>query len=129
MVFIALIRIVLRGVEMKFLQRLFSAHARFRSIFGPKKQNIQFKRWIYRIFYAVYLAWNLKNHKNSIIRLPVVRIQFWKKVVVELFCFRPNIYLSISTSWVRSSRNRDSFFISKFINLISRASDPRIRYW
>ena len=87
---------------------------------------VQARVWFW---YDSCIAWNLKNHKNSIIRLSVVRIQFWKKVVVELVCFRPNIYLSISTSWVRSSRNRDSFFISKFLNLISRASDLRSRYW
>ena len=58
--------------------------------------------------------WNLKNDKSSIPRLLVIRIQFWKKVVVELFCFRPKIYLSISTSWVGSSRNRDSFLSVNF---------------
>ena len=43
-------------------------------------------------------------------RLLVIRIQFWKKVFVELLCFRPKIYFSISTSWIGSSRNRDSFY-------------------
>ena len=75
----------------------------------------------------LWLAWNLKNHKNSIIRLLVVRIQFWKKVVVELFCFRPNIYLSISNFRIRSSKDKVSKFNDKKRISISRASYPRNR--
>ena len=36
--------------------------------------------------YGPYLVWNLKNDKSWITRLPLIKIQFWKKVVVELFC-------------------------------------------
>ena len=61
--------------------------------------------------------------------LLVIRIQFWKKVVVEIFCFRPKIYLSISTSWVGSSGNRDSFLSINFKTWFLELLILKVRYW
>ena len=92
-------------------------NSRFSSFFSYRIQNPRHVKKLSQILshlFPLFLVWNLKNDKSSIPRLLVIRIQFWKKVVVELFCFRPKIYLSISTSWVGSSRNRDSFFSVNF---------------